>query len=145
MVSKMSKDFSTYISFSGKTEHILKALETLKEYNESKDGVQVIFPQYIFQVFHEGYNKIDVDDTEKMKEYIESKNGNLDVQLFGPFGKFDRLDEVKLFWDMAKHSPHVHFNGEITGENETGKQELKAEYDGTQLCTEYNLVYYTEG
>ena len=74
---------------------------------------------------------IGIDSFEKLSddellERIKESNGQIDIELSGPYGSFVDLGDVDLFEKMANVAPAACFDGVMSGFNAGGSQAFKA-------------------
>ena len=109
----MQADYNTSISISGTTEELKKVMEVLKKL-EAKE-----FDVYLGQIKlkKEGQYIIlaDLKDESSLDAFIEESGGSIDIDAYGPWGHYQRLEDAKIFEKIAETAPGASFYGKTEG------------------------------
>lgn len=135
----MTADYSTNICIDGTTEELLAMLAVVRKYLPDPPKYR---PDIRFD-WVEIWRKSDKStfyleklygmNEEEQQQFLDTFEGKLSISAAGPFGYFDLISSIPLFYDMADAAPNASFDGSISGYTSYDESELEAELKDGKL------------
>lgn len=109
----MQAEYYTNINISGTLEELKKVIEVLQKFEATE------FDAYLIRIRlrnEKQYIRLtDLKDDASVDAFIAESNGSIDIDADGPWGRYQRLEDAKIFEKIAEAAPGASFYGKTKG------------------------------
>ena len=109
----MQAEYSTSISVSGSPEEVKSVLEVLKKLEAKEYDVYLVWIK--LKKEKQNIKLEDLKEESSIDSFIANTNGPIDIDAYGPWGRYQRLADAKIFEKIAEAAPGASFYGKTEG------------------------------